>query len=74
MNKSTGDLGDNFDRLLAARQPVWKKVKVLMPHCPFCGEQLRGNNSRILPYRCACGEWENDFLNPSYFRIKTNPQ
>jgi tRNA(Ile2) C34 agmatinyltransferase TiaS len=34
---------------------IYKKVKVVLPHCPVCKEQLRGNGSMVLPYRCACG-------------------
>lgn len=37
-----------------------------MPHCNVCGEQLRGNGSVIIPYRCKCGEWEWDFVNSNY--------
>lgn len=39
-------------------KPVYKKVKVLMEHCPICGEQLEGNNSDFLPWWCKCGEWQ----------------
>lgn len=37
--------------------PYYKKVKVLKAHCPICNEQLKGDNSAILPYICSCGEW-----------------
>jgi len=37
--------------------PKFKKVKMLMPHCPICKEILKGNNSMINPYSCSCGEW-----------------
>jgi len=40
---------------------VYKKVKVAMPHCSVCGEQLDGNGSKLLPYRCSCGVWMQDW-------------
>lgn len=43
--------------------PVYKKVKMLMPHCSHCKEMLRGNGSIISPYECKCGVWEYDYLN-----------
>jgi len=39
--------------------PKWKKIPLLHPHCPICGEPLSGNNSVISPYKCSCGEWES---------------
>jgi len=39
-------------------RPVYKKVKVIKPHCPNCGEMLLGDNSMISPYECKCGIWE----------------
>jgi len=59
-----------IEKTLKPRQLVYKRVKVAMPHCPICKKQLSGDNSLILPYRCDCGEWESDYLNPGYFRIK----
>jgi hypothetical protein len=47
-------------------QPVYKKVSVVMPHCPICGVQLQGNNSTILPYKCKCGEWKYDWTDTGY--------
>lgn len=38
--------------------PVYKRVKISMPHCPKCGIMLRGNNNTIDPYKCDCGIWE----------------
>lgn len=46
--------------------PTYKKVKVAMPHCPRCGEQLRGNGSMVLPYRCDCGTWDYSYSLSSY--------
>lgn len=40
--------------------PDYKRVKVLMAHCPTCGEMLRGNNSSFSPWRCSCGIWKWD--------------
>ena len=42
-------------------QPVYKRIKVLAPHCPKCGEQLHGNNSIAMPWWCSCGEWHNSW-------------
>lgn len=39
-------------------RPEYKRVKILAPHCPKCGERLSGNNSFVLPYECSCGEWQ----------------
>ncbi|QGH73348.1 MAG: zinc-ribbon protein [Siphoviridae sp. cttb18] len=67
---------EQLKKLLDPRQPVYKRVKMLMPHCPVCKEQLSGNNSMVSPYRCSCGEWESDWFNGKVgnFKIKTNPQ
>ena len=46
---------------LEPREPKWKQVKTLVPHCPVCEEQLRGNNSGLMPYECSCGVWRSDF-------------
>lgn len=32
------------------RQMTYKKVSIVMPHCPVCHEQLSGNGSGVLPY------------------------
>jgi len=39
-------------------EPKYKKIKVSRPHCPKCDEDLLGNNSMALPWRCSCGIWE----------------
>lgn len=36
---------------------VYKRIKILKPHCGDCGELLQGNNSIAFPYRCRCGVW-----------------
>ena len=65
---------EQVENLLKPRQPTYKRVKMLMPHCPICKEQLKGNNSGISPWECSCGIWESDFFNtPGYYQIKTNP-
>lgn len=60
--------------ILDTRQPVWKRIKMLEPHCPICKQHLTGNNSMMHPYKCECGEWQDDWMNPGHFRIKINPQ
>ena len=41
-------------------RPEYKSVKELRPHCPKCGDRLRGNNSIAMPYRCRCGTWKQN--------------
>ncbi|HEC66396.1 MAG TPA: hypothetical protein ENI23_14005 [bacterium] len=53
------------------RHRVYKKVKVAMPHCNVCEEQLRGNGSLMRPHNCSCGEWKTDWLKPGMgYKIK----
>jgi hypothetical protein len=47
-------------------QPIYKKVKVFKPHCPKCKEQLTGNNSDVLPYKCKCGTWQKDWWSSDF--------
>lgn len=61
---------EELKKQLEPRQVAYKRVKVAAPHCPVCGEQLSGNNSRFSPYKCKCGEWENDWMTPGYYTIK----
>lgn len=51
-------------------KPEYKKVKTLQPHCPECGEMLSGNNSLVLPWKCSCGTWKSDIMNPTDYEIK----
>lgn len=44
--------------------PIYKKVKIAMPHCPKCGEQLSGDNNYYRPWNCKCGEWEAELEYP----------
>lgn len=55
---------------LKPRQPVYKRVKMTMPHCPVCGLILSGNNSIALPWCCSCGEWEHTELGAFDYKIK----
>jgi hypothetical protein len=55
------------------RQPVWKKVKVLRPHCPICKEELSGDNSQMFPYKCFCGFWKGDWMTPGIYKITPPP-
>ncbi len=53
------------------KEMVYKRVKALMPHCKDCGEELFGNNSVALPYRCSCGTWEQNWSTGEfYIKIK----
>lgn len=38
--------------------PLYKRVKVMMPHCPICRDELSGNNSIDRPWKCSCGTWK----------------
>lgn len=51
-------------------QYVYKRIKISVPHCPTCGEQLMGNNSIVMPYRCSCGTWHYDFSTEEFDVIK----
>jgi glutaredoxin len=63
---------DKIDKLLEPRQPKYKRVKMVMPHCPVCGEMLQGNNSISMPYKCSCGEWEGEWEDGMlYYKTKT---
>ena len=59
-----------IEKILKPRSVAYKRVKVLMPHCPVCLEMLRGNNSGIGPYECSCGVWESDWNDPLVYKIK----
>ncbi len=48
----------------------YKKVKIAMPHCGDCGEQLSGNNSIAFPYKCKCGEWEMSWPDYTEYQLK----
>jgi hypothetical protein len=48
------------------RHPKYKKVKVLMPHCHICKEQLTGNNSIVSPWKCSCGTWKYNIVTFEY--------
>lgn len=43
-------------------RPTYKRIKVDMPHCPKCGEQLKGVNSSMFPYKCSCGIWKQNYM------------
>ena len=50
--------------------PDYKRVKILMPHCPKCKEQLSGNNSIITPWKCSCGTWKMELTNQGDYEVK----
>lgn len=52
-------------------RPEYKLVKELKPFCPICKERLSGENSIILPYKCSCGIWKQDYETLA-FTITTN--
>lgn len=51
-------------------QPEYKRVKILMPHCPKCNEQLKGNNSYDRPWSCKCGVWRAQQVHPWNFKYE----
>jgi len=63
---------NHIEKIFEPRQPFWKKEKILIPYCPVCKEILFGNNSKISPYQCSCGEWRADRVNPGFYKIKIN--
>lgn len=38
---------------------ITKSIKIteIVHCCEKCGEQIIGDGSRVMPYRCGCGEW-----------------
>lgn len=48
---------------------VYKRVKILMPHCGICKEMFGGNNSIASPYQCKCGTWKNSWEDPIEFEL-----
>lgn len=42
----------------------YKRIKIAMPHCGDCKEQLLGDGSLMSPFRCSCGEWKLKSINP----------
>lgn len=46
--------------------PIYKRVKLSVEHCPRCGDQLGGNGSMVLPYRCSCGTREYSYTLSAY--------
>lgn len=58
-----------LEKLLEPRQPKYKQIKTLAPFCPICTEQLQGNNSVMLPWKCQCGEWEKPW-GSDFYKIK----
>lgn len=48
----------------------YKKIKVSVPHCPVCKEELGGNGSLILPYKCSCGTWYSNWTDPGNYEVK----
>lgn len=49
------------------RKVIYKRIKVAMPHCNVCGEELRGYNSLEFPYECSCGTWEQSWTDLNYY-------
>lgn len=65
---------EELAKKLAPRRVVYKKVMTLIPHCPVCGEKLKGNDSLSDPWHCQCGEWDTAALYednaPGLYKIK----
>lgn len=51
-------------------QITYKKIPRWEPHCGECGEQLQGDNSQVLPFKCSCGVWQYDRDSREYKLIK----
>lgn len=39
-------------------KPIYKKITVVVEHCPVCNKKLTGNGSVTFPWQCDCGKWE----------------
>lgn len=48
----------------------WEHRKVLVACCPTCKEKLQGDNSMMFPYRCSCGIWKSNWINPTEYQIE----
>lgn len=46
------------NRDITDRRVVYKRVRVAVPHCNVCDEQLGGNGGIAQPYKCSCGVWK----------------
>lgn len=62
-------MGEIIEILPTTVKPQYKRVKMLMPHCPNCKEMLSGNNSISFPWECSCGIWVSEFQNPGEYEI-----
>ncbi len=47
----------------------YKKIRVSVPFCPICDEQLQGSNSLAFPYKCKCGIWKRDMNNVTEWNL-----
>lgn len=45
----------------------YKTIKKVVPFCEKCQEEIQGNGSLMLPYRCSCGVWVFDFKEGDYY-------
>lgn len=63
----------DIKQIMKPKYPEYKRIKVLMPHCPDCKEQLQGNNSIVQPWECKCGIWESNWIDPMKYKIKIKP-
>ena len=52
---------------MGVRSKTFKKVLVSKEHCHKCQEQLRGDGSMGLPWRCSCGVWKWDWKKEEYY-------
>lgn len=59
-------------KVIKGLKPEYKQIKMSVPHCPICQEQLSGNNSLFSPWRCSCGVWKPLQDNPFNFEIKND--
>jgi ribosomal protein L37AE/L43A len=58
---------------MEGKQLKYIRVKMTVPACPDCGEQLQGNNSFSNPYKCyKCDViWKATWENPTLYNKVT---
>jgi len=44
----------------------YRNKKIIVPYCPQCDEDIWGNGSIVLPYKCLCGDWEYNLEDRNY--------
>lgn len=51
------------------RDYKYKRTKCFVPVCNVCGEELGGNGSGFMPWKCKCGVWKYDWYLKHYYVV-----